>query len=60
MEKPFCMGESIAGETVVYGNHQVSLPKLSVEDEIKIVVESKEALGDDSVVQKMKELGMQR
>ncbi|KAL0428643.1 UNVERIFIED_CONTAM: Fatty acyl-CoA reductase 2 [Sesamum latifolium] len=35
MEKPFSMGESIAAETVVCGNHQVSLPKLSVEDEIK-------------------------
>ncbi|KAI3446393.1 hypothetical protein Pfo_003058 [Paulownia fortunei] len=60
MEKPFCIGESIAGETVLYRNHQVSLPKLSVEDEIKIVLESKGALEDNSVLQKMKELGMQR
>ncbi|KAL2228298.1 fatty acyl-CoA reductase 2 [Sesamum indicum] len=60
MEKPFSMGESIAAETVVCGNHQVSLPKLSVEDEIKVVLESKKTLEDDSLLQKMKELGMQR
>ncbi|KAK4392389.1 Fatty acyl-CoA reductase 2 [Sesamum angolense] len=60
MEKPFSMGESIAAETVVCGKHQVSLPKLSVEDEIKVVLESKKTLEDDSLLQKMKELGMQR
>ncbi|PIN07802.1 Acyl-CoA reductase [Handroanthus impetiginosus] len=64
MEKPFCSGESIAGEFVLYGNnhnHQVSLPKLRIEDEIKIVSKSKKDLQDDnSVLQKMKELGMQR
>ncbi|KAH6785013.1 hypothetical protein C2S51_037468 [Perilla frutescens var. frutescens] len=60
MEKPFCIGESILGETIVYGNHHATLPELSVEDEIKIVVEAKNALGDDSLLQKMKELGMQR
>lgn len=56
MEKPFCVGESIADETVLRG----SLPKLSVEDEIKIVIESKQALEDNSLLQKMKDLGMQR
>lgn len=59
MEKPFCIGETITGETV-NGDHQVTLPKLSVEDEIKIVVEAKKTLGDDSLLQAMKELGMQR
>lgn len=60
MEKPFCIGESLAGEIVVNGNHQVSLPHLSVEDEIKIVVEAKKTLEDDALPQNMKELGMQR
>ncbi|KAL1554557.1 Fatty acyl-CoA reductase 2 [Salvia divinorum] len=59
MEKPFCIGETIAGETV-NGNHQILLPKLSVEDEIKIVVEAKKTLGNDSLLQAMKELGLQR
>ncbi|KAG6413600.1 hypothetical protein SASPL_126314 [Salvia splendens] len=58
MEKPFCIGETIAGETV-NGNHQILLPKLSVEDEIKIVVEAKKTLGNDSLLQAMKELGLQ-
>lgn len=53
MEKPFCIGETIAGETVY-------APKLSVEDEIKIVMEAKKTLGDDPPLQKMKELGMER
>ncbi|KAG6397238.1 hypothetical protein SASPL_143404 [Salvia splendens] len=59
MEKPLCIGETIVGETV-NGNHQVPLPKLSVEDEIKIVVDAKKTLGDDSLIQAIKELGMQR
>ena len=59
MEKPFCKGETIAGETI-NGNHQILLPKLSVEDEIKIVVEAKKTLGNDSLLQAMKELGLQR
>ncbi|XP_073150681.1 fatty acyl-CoA reductase 2, chloroplastic-like [Henckelia pumila] len=53
MEKPFSLGESIAGD----GIHH----KLNVEDEIKLVLESKQALGDDAaLLQKMKELGIQR
>ncbi|KAL3623809.1 Fatty acyl-CoA reductase 2 [Castilleja foliolosa] len=60
MEKPFSVGESLAGETVLYMNH-LSLPKLSVEDEIKIVLESKRGLEDNNaLLQKMKELGLQR
>lgn len=61
MEKPFCIGESIARENVVYMNQHILLPKLSVEDEIKMVVESKKAIRDDDLVlQKMRELGIQR
>ncbi|KAL8041638.1 hypothetical protein ABFX02_10G177600 [Erythranthe guttata] len=44
MEKPFCFGQSI---------HASSLPKLSIEDEIKLVSESNES-------RKMKELGKHR
>lgn len=51
LEKPFCIGESITSE---------SLPKLSIEDEINLVSETKEAAEDASVIQGMKELGMQR
>ncbi|KAL7092754.1 hypothetical protein ACP275_11G001800 [Erythranthe tilingii] len=61
MEKPFCAGESISaagGEEAVL--HHGSLPKLIVEDEIKLLVESKQSLQDSSLVHKMKELGMQR
>ncbi|KAL6536456.1 Fatty acyl-CoA reductase 2 [Orobanche gracilis] len=43
MEKPFSTGESIAAETVLFESRQPSLPKLSVEDETKIVLESKRA-----------------
>ncbi|CAA0842790.1 Fatty acyl-CoA reductase 2 [Striga hermonthica] len=61
MEKPFSMGESIAGETIADKNHQqLPLPKFSVEDEIKIVLESKKGLDANAQLQKMKELGLQR
>ncbi|KZV37911.1 fatty acyl-CoA reductase 2-like [Dorcoceras hygrometricum] len=53
MEKPFSLGESIAGDQIHH--------KLNVEDELKLVWESKQALGDDAtLLQKMKELGIQR
>lgn len=60
MEKPFCLGDSIAMERVLLGNQQRSLPMLQVEDEIKLVLESKQALEDNVLVQKMKELGLER
>ncbi|XP_075474241.1 fatty acyl-CoA reductase 2, chloroplastic [Primulina tabacum] len=53
MEKPFSLGESIAGDHIHH--------RLNVEDEIKLVLESKQALGDDAaLLQKMKDLGIQR
>ncbi|GJV08474.1 fatty acyl-CoA reductase 2-like protein [Tanacetum coccineum] len=57
MEKPFNIGDSIARERLLYGNH---MPKLNVEDEIKMVLESKKSLGENEVVQKLKELGLER
>nr|ART33386.1 male sterility protein 2 [Lycium barbarum] len=56
MEKPFCIGDSIAREKVDHN----SFPSLNVEDEIKLVLDSKQALEDNSVAQKMKEIGLQR
>ncbi|CAA0829923.1 Fatty acyl-CoA reductase 2 [Striga hermonthica] len=61
MEKHFSMGESIASETVVYKNkQQLHLHKLSIEEEIQKVLESKRGLDDNELLQKMKELGLQR
>ncbi|KAL7134061.1 hypothetical protein ABFS83_11G001800 [Erythranthe nasuta] len=56
MEKPFCAGESISAA----GVEEAVLHKLIVEDEIKLLVESKQSLQDSSLLHKMKELGMQR
>lgn len=53
MEKPFYLGESIAPE-------QTPFTKLSVEDEIKMVLESKQALDENALIQDMKELGTKR
>ncbi|KAI3743297.1 hypothetical protein L1987_61003 [Smallanthus sonchifolius] len=57
MEKPFNVGESIARESLRYGNH---MPKLNVEDEIKMVLELKKSLGENALAQKLKELGLER
>ncbi|XP_076910498.1 fatty acyl-CoA reductase 2, chloroplastic-like [Bidens hawaiensis] len=57
MEKPFNVGETIARESLIYGNHT---QKLNVEDEIKMVLESKKFLGENALVQKLKELGLER
>ncbi|KAI3683628.1 hypothetical protein L1987_84137 [Smallanthus sonchifolius] len=57
MEKSFNVGETIARESLMYGNH---MPKLNVEDEIKMVLESKKSLGEPALIQKLKELGLER
>ncbi|KAL9997248.1 putative oxidoreductase [Helianthus debilis subsp. tardiflorus] len=57
MERPFNVGETIARESLMYGNH---MPKLNVEDEIKMVLESKKSLGENALLQKLKELGLER
>ncbi|XP_071690432.1 fatty acyl-CoA reductase 2, chloroplastic-like [Rutidosis leptorrhynchoides] len=57
MEKPFNVGESIARESLIYGKH---MPKLNVEDEIKMVLETKKFLGENEMGQKLKELGLER
>ncbi|XP_031128582.1 fatty acyl-CoA reductase 2 [Ipomoea triloba] len=60
IEKPFCIGESIAGESVVNGNQETSVPKLNVEDEMEMVLSAKQGLQDGEMAQKMKELGLER
>lgn len=60
MEKPFCTGDSIARENLLSGVNHNSFPFLNVEDEIKLVLESKQALDNNSVSQKMKEIGSER
>lgn len=59
MEKPFCMGDSIVRESYS-AEPPTSLPKLDVESEIHLALESKKALEDHAVAQKMKELGLNR
>ncbi|PIN12715.1 Acyl-CoA reductase [Handroanthus impetiginosus] len=59
MEKPFFLGQSIQHENEQQASK--SLPKFSVEEEIKLALESKQALGsDNSALRKMKKLGVQR
>ncbi|PHT37045.1 Fatty acyl-CoA reductase 2 [Capsicum baccatum] len=60
MEKPFCSGDSITKETLSAGVHKNSFSSLNVEDEIKLILESKQAIEDNIVSQKMKELGLER
>lgn len=60
MEKPFCIGDSIARENLILETHNRPLPFLRVEDELKLVLDSKESLDGNEVAQKMKELGLER
>ncbi|XP_028107371.1 fatty acyl-CoA reductase 2 [Camellia sinensis] len=56
MEKPFCVGDSIARESLIF-----ETPTLRVEDELKLVLDSKETFDlDNAVAQKMKDLGLER
>ncbi|KAF7146275.1 hypothetical protein RHSIM_Rhsim04G0090500 [Rhododendron simsii] len=60
MEKPFCIGDSIARENLAFETSERPLPFLRVEDELKLVLDSKESLDGNAVAQKMKELGLER
>lgn len=60
MEKPFCVGDSIARENLTFETSERPLPFLRVEDELKLVLDSKESLDGNAVAQKMKELGLER
>ncbi|PIN20433.1 Acyl-CoA reductase [Handroanthus impetiginosus] len=56
MEKPFCLGQSCMQDDQSKRRQPSLLPKLSVEDEINLVLESKQALEDHSLHQKMKKI----
>ncbi|PSS36284.1 Fatty acyl-CoA reductase [Actinidia chinensis var. chinensis] len=60
MEKPFGIGDSIARENLLFETQKIPLPTLRVEDELKLVLDSKGTFDDNSVAQKMKELGLER
>lgn len=60
MEKPFHIGESIAGENFISETPPGLLPMLDVEKEIKLALNSKEAFESNAAAQKMKELGLER
>ncbi|KAL5545600.1 hypothetical protein UlMin_005287 [Ulmus minor] len=60
MEKPFHIGETIAGESFVSQNQPGILPKLDVEHELRLALASKEGIENNAVAQKMKELGLER
>ncbi|KAF3441971.1 hypothetical protein FNV43_RR15887 [Rhamnella rubrinervis] len=60
MEKPFCIGESIAGESFSEIPTPNLLPTLDVENEIQLALNSKKAFGNNGLTQKMKELGLER
>ncbi|XP_048321561.2 fatty acyl-CoA reductase 2, chloroplastic [Ziziphus jujuba] len=59
MEKPFCIGESIAGEINISGNPPNFLPTLDVEGEINLAFTSNKAF-QNNATQKMKDLGLER
>ena len=60
LEKPFRVGESIAGENLISGASRGSLPMLDIENEIKLGLAPNEALDNNAMSQKMRELGLQR
>ncbi|XP_034693380.1 fatty acyl-CoA reductase 2 [Vitis riparia] len=60
MEKPFCIGDSIARESFISEAPPRLLPTLNIEAEIKLALDSKEAFKGSTLAQKMKELGLER
>ncbi|XP_057983479.1 fatty acyl-CoA reductase 2, chloroplastic [Malania oleifera] len=60
MERPFCKGDSIAMEGF-FSETSRALPKLDVEGEIKLAMDSREAFEENFMMpQKMKQLGLER
>ncbi|KAK6945410.1 Fatty acyl-coenzyme A reductase, NAD-binding domain [Dillenia turbinata] len=55
MEKPFCVGDNIVGENLIS-----ETPKLDIEAEIKLALDSRVAFEDNVMAQKMKQLGLER
>lgn len=60
LERPFRIGESIAGESFESENQTSLIPFLDVEEEISIALNLCDALEDQKAAQRMKELGLER
>ncbi|GLT96270.1 hypothetical protein SLE2022_139070 [Rubroshorea leprosula] len=60
MEKPFCIGDSIAMENLISETATRSTPILDIENELRLALNSDEASEGAEVAQKMKELGLER
>lgn len=60
MEKPFCMGDIIGGESFTSEAPPRVLPTLDIEAEIELALDSKKSFKGGTLVQKMKELGLER
>lgn len=61
MEKPFCVGDSIARESHAFSKPGAStLPKLDVQDELESVLDRKQGLEGNALAQNMKALGSER
>ncbi|KAK4345928.1 hypothetical protein RND71_036104 [Anisodus tanguticus] len=52
--------ETVKQKRLLSGIHQNSFPSLNVEDEIKLILESKQGVEDNVARQKMNELGLER
>ena len=53
MENPFCIGDSTGRENLIFETPKIPVPTLRVEDELKLVLDSKETFDDNSIAQKM-------
>ncbi|KAA8516954.1 hypothetical protein F0562_017228 [Nyssa sinensis] len=60
MEKPLCMGDSIARERLIFETSQGFVPALDIEGEINLALDTKEAFEGNVVASKMRELGLER
>ena len=60
MEKPFHMGQTIVGESVISKTPLVFIPVLDITSEIELVSNLKFCVHENEVTQKLKELGLER
>lgn len=60
LEKPFCIGDTIARETIPAKFSENSMPLLDIETEIKLAFSSGNTTSDASSIQEMKDLGLTR
>ncbi|KAH0467193.1 hypothetical protein IEQ34_004431 [Dendrobium chrysotoxum] len=60
LEKPFCIGDSIAKEIISHKLSAESIPSLDIEAEIRLAFSSRKSSDDASLMQEMKDLGLKR